>query len=165
MKNKGFSLVELVIVIAIMGILIGVMAPLLIMYVNKTKVSSDIQLCDSVQEALMINMVECSSYDFLDLNSKGQIAALQSGSVVHLFDLDDDTTFAEEVADTLGICCFCDSFTNKFQSSATSGGELLAQMYDGELVVWIDKSNAAGKNTVIQCNSAADINELVIASK
>ena len=51
-KNKGFSLVELIIVIAIMAILVGVMAPQLIKYIEKTNVSSDTQLCDSVRTAL-----------------------------------------------------------------------------------------------------------------
>ncbi len=52
-KNKGFSLVELIIVIAIMAILIGVMAPQLIKYIEKSKVSSDTQLCGTVQTAVV----------------------------------------------------------------------------------------------------------------
>ncbi len=52
-NNKGFSLVELIIVIAIMAILVGVMAPQLIKYIEKTKVSSDVQLCDTVRSAVV----------------------------------------------------------------------------------------------------------------
>lgn len=51
-NNKGFSLVELIIVIAIMAILVGVMAPQLIRYIEKTKESSDIQLLDTVKSAV-----------------------------------------------------------------------------------------------------------------
>ena len=51
-NNKGFSLVELIIVIAIMAILVGVMAPQLIKYIEKTNESSDTQLCDTVRSAL-----------------------------------------------------------------------------------------------------------------
>lgn len=51
-NNKGFSLVELIIVIAIMAILVGVMAPQLIKYIEKTNISSDTQLCDSIRTAL-----------------------------------------------------------------------------------------------------------------
>lgn len=41
MKNKGFSLVELIIVIAIMAALIGVIAPVYLQYVEKTKRTTD----------------------------------------------------------------------------------------------------------------------------
>ena len=52
MNNKGFSLVELIIVIAIMAVLIGVLAPNFIKYLDKSKVASDTQLCDSVYTAM-----------------------------------------------------------------------------------------------------------------
>ena len=59
-NNKGFSLVELIIVIAIMAILVGVMAPQLIKYIEKTNVSSDTQLCDSVKTAITTAMLDPS---------------------------------------------------------------------------------------------------------
>lgn len=48
MNNKGFSLVELIIVIAIMAILVGVLAPQFIKYVERSRVSKDMQ---NVQQA------------------------------------------------------------------------------------------------------------------
>lgn len=52
-NNKGFSLVELIIVIAIMAILVGVIAPQLIKYIEKSRQSADIQLCDTVKTAIV----------------------------------------------------------------------------------------------------------------
>lgn len=57
-NNKGFSLVELIIVIAIMAILVGVMAPQLIKYIEKTNVSSDTQLADTCKSALTTAMMD-----------------------------------------------------------------------------------------------------------
>ena len=41
LNNKGFSLVELIIVIAIMAVLIGVLAPQYLRYVERSRVSTD----------------------------------------------------------------------------------------------------------------------------
>ena len=49
MNNKGFSLVELIVVIAIMAVLVGVLAPQFIKYVEKSRESTDIQNADSVR--------------------------------------------------------------------------------------------------------------------
>lgn len=58
MGNKGFSLVELIIVIAIMAILVGVMAPQLLKYVEKTRVSADTQVADTVRTAFLTAMMD-----------------------------------------------------------------------------------------------------------
>ncbi len=52
MNNKGFSLVELIIVIAIMAILVGVLAPQYIKYVEKSRTSTDIQTLSTIHDAL-----------------------------------------------------------------------------------------------------------------
>lgn len=57
-NNKGFSLVELIIVIAIMAILVGVMAPQLIKYIEKTNVSADTQLADAVHSAVLTAIMD-----------------------------------------------------------------------------------------------------------
>lgn len=51
-NNKGFSLVELIIVIAIMAILAGALAPALIKYIYKSKRSADVSRCGILQNAM-----------------------------------------------------------------------------------------------------------------
>ncbi len=53
-NNKGFSLVELIIVIAIMAILIGVLAPQYIKYVEKSRRSADVDVLDSLYKACSV---------------------------------------------------------------------------------------------------------------
>lgn len=50
-NNKGFSLVELIIVIAIMAILVGIVGTQVIPYLNKSKESKDLQLLNSYSTA------------------------------------------------------------------------------------------------------------------
>ena len=52
MNNKGFSLVELIVVIAIMAVLVGVLAPQFIKYVEKSRQSTDITNLDSIKQVV-----------------------------------------------------------------------------------------------------------------
>lgn len=51
-NNKGFSLVELIIVIAIMAILAGVLAPQFVKYIGRSRTSTDIQNAQQMATAL-----------------------------------------------------------------------------------------------------------------
>jgi len=66
MNNKGFSLVELIIVIAIMAILIAVLAPQYIKYVEKSRQSADLDNWQSIVNAIQV------AYADTDKNITGQ---------------------------------------------------------------------------------------------
>lgn len=62
LNNKGFSLVELIVVIAIMAILVGVLAPSVMGQIEKSRVSKDVQAVDAVRTAVMTAVADPTSY-------------------------------------------------------------------------------------------------------
>lgn len=57
-NDKGFSLIELIIAIAILVILTGFLAPNIIRYIEKSRVAKDMQTLDTVYEAVQIALTE-----------------------------------------------------------------------------------------------------------
>lgn len=57
-NNKGFTLVELVIVIAILAILVGILAPQYTKYVEKSRKSADVNNMDEIIRAIEVYYVE-----------------------------------------------------------------------------------------------------------
>ena len=57
-NNKGFSLVELIVVVAIMAVLIGVLVPTLVRNVEKSKKQKDISTVEEVRNQLTIALAD-----------------------------------------------------------------------------------------------------------
>lgn len=58
LNNKGFSLVELIIVIAIMVILVVVFAPQYLRFVNNSRISTDVQTASNMVTAIEASIAE-----------------------------------------------------------------------------------------------------------
>ena len=147
-NNKGFSLVELIIVIAIMAILVGVMAPQLIKYIEKTNVSSDTQLCDTVKQAITTAITDAATANdaaartFITNNSNGwkDLSVIDGGTA---------NAFTSSVAEALNTTVGSVNTTVDGKLKSWNSGTANVQFYiSGNSVhVKIDGSDATGRKT------------------
>ena len=74
-ENKGFSLVELIVVIAILGILAVTLAPRLMHYVEKARVASDQEVANTILTAAKFGYMQYGDdWASLDSDSDGEVA-------------------------------------------------------------------------------------------
>jgi len=64
-KNKGFSLVELIVVVAIMAVLVGILAPAYLSYVEKTRRGTDENAAEEIRHTVEISAADICVYDEL----------------------------------------------------------------------------------------------------
>ncbi len=62
-NNQGFSLVELIVVIAIMAVMAAVLAPALLGYVEKSRMQKDDSAMDEVVNAMQLSLADQDVYD------------------------------------------------------------------------------------------------------
>ena len=74
-KNKGFSLVELIVVIAIMAVMVAVLAPSLLQYVERSRAQKDDSAMGEVANAIMLGLSDQKIYDeVLYSTAKGNVS-------------------------------------------------------------------------------------------
>lgn len=79
-NNKGFTLVELIIVIAIIAILVAVLAPNYVRYVDRSRWSSDRNDCESLLGEVRNAIVEAQNENDSVSTSAGTITVNASGT-------------------------------------------------------------------------------------
>ena len=131
MNNKGFSLVELIIVIAIMVILVAVLAPQYLKYVEKSRVSTDVQTTVEFINALQVLAsdpdVDLSGGTYTVSNSTSDTITLSADLKTKLI-----ASGMMSSADFSGNVS-----TSKYQSTGYKGADIeLALVYDSTAKIW-----------------------------
>lgn len=162
-NNKGFSLVELIIVIAIMAVLVGVIAPQLIKYIEKSRTSADVQFCDTVHTALLIAMSDISvindpaNEDAIKWFTSVAAAASPHRQVSYTENtsLSFSKVFREVGGFSVGDQA---EFKSRYRSKgARAAGDLCVYVRnDGEFYIYINNSDASGEGGSYTFNAGMD---------
>lgn len=101
-NNKGFSLVELIIVIAIMAILAGALAPALIKYIAKSRRSTDVSNAQTIATAVTNALSVEAAYDAA---TAGDVLTIGNTKPVTVSG-SSGAAFTSEVASQLGSAAY-----------------------------------------------------------
>lgn len=149
-NQKGFTMVELIVVIALMAMLVGVLAPMFVRYVEKARQSTDIQNLDSAIDALEAYF---SDKDIL-LNATTVTATVTLGSPLQTSGVPSTLDPEQELVDIGIISAKGDDLplrANRWSASGTGNTTVPSVVYDiranqriytGESEYY--KANAAG---------------------
>ncbi len=123
--DKGFSLVEIIIVIAIMAILVAILAPQYIKYVEKTRVTTDEQIAAAVHDALAVAITD-------ENIEERPLSGFAPNSQVKLEDIGvtTDKPYTEFIDEVKAFLQTDDlsSIHNRFQSKVYKGQDILVEV-------------------------------------
>ena len=139
-ENKGFSLIELIIVIAIMAVLIAVLAPQFIRYIEKSKQGKDADAAGVIWRAINVAMVDNSIPDRPDTFS---------GDIVNL-DNSSRAVFAAAIKEYIGDYTLADFKTRNIRSNAYKNSPIYVDINaEIPLVRVTVSSNTAGVDDIV----------------
>ena len=119
-NNKGFSLVELVIVIAIMAILVAILAPQFLSYIEKSRRGKDADTVGVVHRAISAAMADT------DIDDRPPGGYGISTGTKFLSDVNDGSmpNFANELAVSIGASDLTVFESSAFTSNAYKGAKI-----------------------------------------
>ena len=132
-KDKGFSLVELIVVVAIMAVLIGVLVPTLVRNVEKSRLSKDKSALDEVKNAVEIALAD---EEYMDTNTTYKLC--DNTDTVTIGNASDATLgdFWKEVQANLGETSI------KLGSKLKGTSEITLTIADGHATIICNSSEA-----------------------
>lgn len=134
LNNKGFSLVELIIVIAIMAILSGALAPQLIKYLDKSRKATDVQTAQTIATAVNTALTDEVAYNIA-------YPATGTTTTISLTTILNDTSpdaLEKELQEILGK----NTLTPKYKASTYTHFELVFNITDKTFKVVVSKSDS-----------------------
>lgn len=145
-NNKGFSLIELIIAIAILVILTGLLAPQFMRYMEKSREAKDMQTLDTIYGAAQVAIADEAAYKDLKSNTKLTAIGTTGMTLTNLIKVADvDSAFMKEMRAT---CPSFDSITWNSKAAADAKGNdatyILINPTTLKVSVWMGKISSGG---------------------
>lgn len=118
-NNRGFSLIELIIVIAIMAIIIAIMAPQFVRYVEKSKKGKDYEVVGVVQQAINVAMADTSIKDRPNTFGPSPLYDIDDGSMPE---------FATAVKEYIGTTNLQNFNDESIKSNTYRGNDIIVEI-------------------------------------
>lgn len=145
--NKGFSLVELIVVIAIMAVLVGVLAPTLIGNIEKSRESKDFNTLDTVYAAVQTAYGDEAGN--IAAKDTTKYATLGTGVSLNTI-LANSDSFATQIKEYLGNATTQPELTSK----QAKGNTIMVAVVSDKISVWVGKSDST--TTVIEADKTTN---------
>lgn len=148
-KNQGFSLVELIVVVLIIGVIGIALAPQVMKWVDASKINTDVNNAESLQSSVQAALADWQ-------NDGGKLSILNNATAVFKIDKDGKKLDGDGVADTLKYGTDAAPETGKDPTSleayidTVTGGDYPKSKYDN--LGFIIEVTGEGKVTV-KCNA------------
>lgn len=139
-KNKGFSLLELIVSIAIMAVLSGMLAPQFFQYIERARETRDVQTLQVVYTAVQAALSDEEAYEDLCESADAETAKEDWIYCDTLEQVLENGVFGEEVEELLGISGDAELLSRKAGngvvcvriSGSSGGGRLSVSVYSGK---------------------------------
>lgn len=105
-ENKGFSLVELIIVIAIMAVLIGLLAPQYMRFVTKSRVVADVENANALAKAINTTIAESHGGITLNISNVSggtTISSVNGVDALPISKVDESFTWTVDYDNVVGV--------------------------------------------------------------
>lgn len=157
--NKGFSLVELIVVVLIMAIIAVALAPQVLKWVNNSRISNDIALKDTVVSAAQTALTNEEAYGYIKNTATKDFTITVTKTGVTFNDGDSDVSFpatnavatgdgkvaiAKKVREYTGISAAADLHT-----ASALGNTITVTIEHGTGKITSSYKNASGANVSI----------------
>jgi len=134
-NNKGFSLVELIIVVAIMAVLMGILAPQYIRYVEKTRIRADDSIVSDIDKACQATLADEKYYK--DAGATITVTVSKAGAITVSGFTSVGADFVTEVNTSVyGTTTSQDKFKSKAYTTSAGDVATCTYTFNSTLYTW-----------------------------